>query len=576
MKIHFFGASQTVTGSCYLLETNDTRVLIDCGMFQGSKVIKELNYADFPFQPQNLNAVILTHAHIDHSGLIPKLIKKGYKGVIYATRETIELCAVMLPDSGHIQEMEVMIKNRKAMRANQPLLEPVYTVEDANAVRKHFQAVTYGEKITISPSVAFIYVDAGHILGSAHVIVSITENGVIKNIAFSGDIGTADQPYIEDPEGIDTACDSDNVRSVKDACVIVMETTYGDRNHPDKSHRLEEMARIINQAYQKGGNIIIPAFAIERTQDILYYFNQLQAENMIPVKPIYIDSPLAVAATRIFEKDTRNFDDESRTLLERGHNPLNMKNLHFSESTEDSIRLNAIKGGAVIISASGMADAGRIRHHLKHNLWRSDSTVIFVGYQAEGTLGRLLIDGAEEVVIHGEKVAVNADIVNLKGFSAHADQRELLDWLKFAARNAQEIILVHGEARVLQTFSALVEEQLDKKPIIPELGECISFTDNHIERDKPTKPWLKTIKERMDRTKEVQMTDYPQHPVAAGRKIKRSRRVILSEYKNSYARLQKNLTRFITTGKRNNDYEMMIETFNQIANMLNQKRKSNE
>lgn len=579
MKLYFYGASQTVTGSCYLIETQDTRVLIDCGMFQGSRVIKELNYSEFPFDPGSLDAVILTHAHIDHSGLIPKLTKKGYIREIYATPETIELCSVMLPDSGHIQEMEIMIKNRKAMRANLPLLEPIYNVEDAVNTQKYFKPVAYQERVTISPTVSFIFVDAGHILGSAHVIVSVRENDITKNIAFSGDIGTTGQPYIEDPEGIETACSTENVKGVADACVIIMETTYGDRNHPDKSQRMEDMARIINRAYQKGGNIVIPAFAIERTQDILYYLNKLQSGKKIPPMPIYIDSPLAVAATRIFGKNTRNFDKESQSFLENGQSPFKMENLHFSETTEDSIRLNAIKGGAIIISASGMADAGRIRHHLKHNLWRSDSTVIFVGYQAEGTLGRLLIEGASEITIYGEKVAVNAEIVNFKGFSAHADQAELLNWLKFAGRKAEEIILIHGEVSALETFSGLVEESLGKKPIIPELGECIMLTEHHTERIKPPKPWLKAIEERIgfEASKAQRQLAQPQKIAGKypGKRMQRSRRVILSELKNSYARLQRNLTQYIANGKRNNNYEMMIRTFEQISDMLTQKGRDN-
>jgi len=571
MKICFYGASETVTGSSYLVETDGFRLLVDCGMFQGSKAIKELNYGDFPYNPQTIDAVILTHAHIDHSGLLPKLIKSGYGGPIFATPETIDFCSVMLPDSGHIQEMEIERKNRKRARANQPLLDPIYTAQDGLDAIKAFIPVKYGESLLLSPQLSALFYDAGHILGSAHVVLSLVEGQKTKKILFSGDIGTANQPFIEDPTNI------------TEADLIIMETTYGDRTHTDKAHRLEILADVINKAHAKGGNIIIPAFAIERTQDILFYLQKLQKDGKIPVLPIYIDSPLAVAATRIFRKNTENFDDESTALIEEGTNPLTMENLHFSETTDDSIKLNEITHGAIIISASGMADAGRIKHHLKHNLWRPNATVVFVGYQAEGTLGRRLIEGAKEVTIHGESISVNATIARLPGFSGHADQTELLQWVKAAAVKAENIVLVHGEESAIAEFSGLIEQSLGRKPIIPELGECIDFTRTEVVRTKPEKPWLQVMEEKVSQA--LQESTYDQSRICFDVKSpesryadskyadaksaqKRTRRILLSEVNHSYTRLRKNLKNFVNSARSEKDYALLIEMFEKISKLL--------
>ena len=560
MKICFYGASETVTGSSYLLEIEGYRLLIDCGMFQGTKTIKELNYGDFPYDARTIDAMILTHAHIDHSGMIPKLIKNGYRGSIYATPETIEFCSVMLPDSGHIQEMEVERKNRKRTRADQPLLKPIYTAQDGLDAIKSFIPVKYKESLLLKPQISAMFYDAGHILGSAHVVLSVTEGQETKKILFSGDIGTANQPFIEDPTPI------------KEADLIIMETTYGNRKHTDKSNRLDILADVINTAVDKGGNIIIPAFAIERTQDVLYYLQQLQSEGRIPVLPIYIDSPLAVNATKIFRKNTENFDDESTALIEKGFNPLMMENLKFSETTEESIRLNTITSGTIIISASGMADAGRIKHHLKHNLWRPNATVIFVGYQAEGTLGRRLIDGAKEITIHGEKISVNANIARLPGFSSHADQDELLAWVKHAGVDSDHIILVHGESSALEEFAGLIEQNLGKKPIIPVLGECIDFKDGKTNRVKPEKPWLETIQEKVSQLDEgaawEKRTTYSESKYSSKRSERSERRILLSEINHSYTKLRKSLKIFVDDARSDRDYERIIATFEKISKFL--------
>lgn len=563
MKIHFYGASEIVTGSSYLVETSNFRLLIDCGMFQGSKIIKELNYGEFPYDPKTIDAVVLTHAHIDHSGLIPKLIKNGYTGKIYATPETIDLCSVMLPDSGHIQEMEIERKNRKRTRAGLPPLNPIYTSQDGYDAIKSFCPLRYHEKISLSPTITVELVDAGHILGSAHVILNISEENYRKRVVFSGDIGTRGQPFIEDPSRI------------KDADLIIMETTYGNRLHTDKSKRLDILADTINSAYALGGNIIIPAFAIERTQDILYYLQQLQESNRIPVLPIYIDSPLAVAATKIFEKHPENFDKETLELIKNGKNPLSMGNLHFSETTEDSIKLNNITGGAIIISASGMADAGRIKHHLKHNLWRHNATVLFVGYQADGTLGRRLLEGAKEVTIHGERIAVNAQIKPLPGFSAHADQLELLNWVAETGSKSENIILVHGESDSLRVFSNLVEKKLGKKPIIPVLGETIELKENQVVRTVPEKPWLEAIEERLVEAAESQISEkvLDIRSIQTQKTAAEEQKILLSQVNYSYSRLLKTLKQIFNKAKKDKNYAMLIETFDKIFAMLEEIKK---
>lgn len=561
MKICFYGASQEVTGSSFLVETPDTRILIDCGMFQGSKAIRELNFGLFPFDPKSIDAVILTHAHIDHSGLIPKLIKNGYAGSIYTTQETIKLLSIMLPDSGHIQEMEIETKNRKRFRAGLPKLEPIYTAEEGLNAIQSFVPVKYEEIRSLSETISFHLFDAGHILGSAHIVLTVKEGNTTKKIVFSGDIGTDGQPYVEDPTKIEAVN------------YVVMETTYGDKLHIGKETRLDALAEVINSTYEKGGNVVIPAFAVERTQDILYYLQQLQSEKRIPVLPIYVDSPLAVAATRIFEQNTDNFDQESQNLIFGANNPLTMANLRFSETTEDSMRLNSINGGAIFISASGMADAGRIKHHLKHNLWRSNATVVFVGYQAEGTMGKRLLEGVQEVTIHGERIAVKARIVNLRGFSAHADQNELLDWVKAAGKYAQNIILIHGEGDAITTFSSLVEQNLGIKPLVPELGECLEFIDNNVISTKPENPWLKVLEEKVAST-EHEATRVPIEQKFTGKKLSSPRRkVLLSEVSNAYSNVLKVLKNFVDKAKGEKDYQVLMDAFEEITGILNEMKK---
>ncbi|NLU10878.1 MAG: MBL fold metallo-hydrolase [Tepidanaerobacter acetatoxydans] len=469
MKISFHGACKTVTGSCYMIETEDTKLLLDCGMFQGSKDLKERNYGEFNFAPNEIDYVILTHAHIDHSGLIPKLVKKGFKGTIISTKATTDLCSIMLPDSGHIQELEVERKNRKLSRAGEPLIEPIYNHLDAKRSLMHFSTLDYDLKVDLTPTISVRFRDAGHILGSSIVELWIKENSSETKLVFSGDIGNLNQPIIKDPTVIEKAD------------YLIMETTYGNRIHKNLGDKQELLLQIIKSTFLKGGNVIIPAFAVERTQDVLYYLGKLDLEGRLPECKIYVDSPLAISASEIFRVSINYFDEETKAAFDKiWQSPGILKRIVMTRSEEDSIKLNNIKTGAIIISASGMCDAGRIKHHLKHNLWREESSIVFVGYQAPGTLGRQIIDGVKQVRIHGEQIAVNAQIHNLEGFSGHADQKALLHWFDSFKQKPKEVFLVHGEPEGMEVFKNLLLEKYDIKAYTPEFNQSFDLKHGEV------------------------------------------------------------------------------------------------
>ena len=447
MKLSFFGADQCVTGSCHCLEVNGKKILVDCGLQQGRD---EVSNAEFPFAAGSVDYVLITHAHIDHSGRVPMLIKQGFRGQILTTRLTADLMDIMLLDSAHIQESDAEWKNRKAARSGAPHVEPLYTIEDAAQVREYMTTCEYGQKVELCEGVTVEFIDAGHLLGSASILVDATEGGVTKRLVFSGDIGNVDQPIIRDPS------------PVTGADYVVMESTYGDRNHTEVWSYTDDLARIIDETIGRGGNVVIPSFAVGRTQELLYFIREIKDKGLVTsVKdfPVYVDSPLAKKATTIFCGDLRGYlDEDALALVQDGTHMFNFPGLHLTETVEESKLLNMDKTPKVIISASGMCDAGRIRHHLKYNLWRGDSAVVFVGFQSPGTLGRNLLDGAPSVKLFGEEIAVRAKIVNFQGLSSHADHDHLVDWVKhFSPEKTTHVFIVHGDREVAPVFAETVK-----------------------------------------------------------------------------------------------------------------------
>ena len=447
MKLSFYGADQCVTGSCHCLEVGGKHILIDCGLQQGRD---EIDNASLPFHPGQIDYVLVTHAHIDHSGRIPLLIKQGFQGRILTTRLTAELLDIMLQDSAHIQESDAEYKNRKNQRAGRPMEEPLYTVEDAMRVREFMDTCEYGQQIHICDGVDAVFIDAGHLLGSASIRLTLTEGGETRIIVFSGDIGNVDQPIIRNPQFF-TGAD-----------YVVMESTYGDRNHTEVWSYTDDLAKIIDETIAKGGNVVIPSFAVGRTQELLYFIREIKDKGMVksdPDFPVYIDSPLAKKATTIFTGDLRGYLDEAALeLVQDGTHMFNFTNLRMTETSEESKMLNMDPTPKVIISASGMCDAGRIRHHLKHNLWRPECTVVFVGYQGEGTLGRALLEGVKSVKLFGEEIAVHAQIVNFQGLSSHADRNHLLSWIQaIQALKPQHVFVVHGDREVAPFFAKTIQ-----------------------------------------------------------------------------------------------------------------------
>lgn len=459
MKIQFCGASTGVTGSCHLITTENHKILLDCGQFQGGKAQEALNYEEFPFDPAEIDFMILSHCHIDHCGRIPLLVKRGFKGDIYCTDACADLLGVMLKDSGYIHEKEAEWQNRKNERNGRPFVEPLYTYNDSLASMKYVKPVLYDQLIEPVEGVKICFNDAGHILGSAITELWITEGENVSKVVFSGDLGVMDRPILRNPT------------IIKKADYVIMETTYGNRLHPENAMDVKKLMNIIRDTAARGGTTVIPAFAVGRTQELIYELNRVidndseyrkDFENL----KVYIDSPMATTATEVFRRNAQVFDDETKEFILRGDNPLDFKNLKFTRTSEESMKLNASKEPKVIISASGMCEAGRIRHHLKHNLWDARNSIVFVGYQAEGSLGKMIVEGAKEVTLFGEKISVKAQIHNLQGFSGHADKEGLMEWLGGFQKEPKHIFLVHGETKAKEDFAESVKKELGYAPVV--------------------------------------------------------------------------------------------------------------
>lgn len=474
MKLKFTGgAGGILTGSCHYIEYAGRKMLLDCGLFQGRSETEKLNENEFPFNPAEIDYLLLSHAHIDHSGRIPLLVKKGFKGKIFASNPTYDLCTIMLMDSAHIQETEAQWKTEKALRKGEEPILPLYTTEDAQNSLSFFKPVLYEQYEEIDENLTVRFVDAGHILGSSIIEMWFKENGNTTKVVFSGDLGMKNKPIIRDPEIIEKAD------------YLIIESTYGDRLHDSSDERVEKLANTILKTIRNKGTVVIPSFAVGRTQEIIYELNEhydgeSEFKQEFDKINVYIDSPLASKATEIFKKNAHVFDETSRDKIMSGDNPLEFKNLHFTQTVDESKALNISTEPKVIISASGMCNAGRIRHHLKHNLWRKNATVIFVGYMAEGTLGRLLKDGLKEVKLFGEEIVVNADIVSIDGFSGHADQNGLLEWLSGFKEGPKKVFIIHGEETSKQTFSKKIKERFNYETIIPLMNSEYLIENNDV------------------------------------------------------------------------------------------------
>ncbi len=472
MKLTFLGAAHEVTGSRFLLEACGKRVMIDYGMEQGVDVYEN---APLPVAAGQIDFVLLTHAHIDHSGYLPLLYKQGFQGQVFATEATMDLCKIMLLDSAHIQEMDAEWKNRKAQRSGRNMEEPLYTQQDAMGVCALFQACKYKTMVQVCEGIEIRFVDVGHLLGSASIEVFVTENGQKEKLVFSGDIGNVRQPLLKDPEYI------------AEADYVVMESTYGDRSHGPVPDYIGNLSRILQATFDRGGNVVIPSFAVGRTQEMLYFIRQIKQEKRIKGHegfPVYVDSPLAIEATNVFTENTLECADEDTVaLIRQGVNPISFEGLKVAVSADESKLINEDATPKVIISASGMCEAGRIRHHLKHNLWRPECTVLFVGYQSNGTLGRSLVDGAQEVKIFGEPIGVKASIEKLDNISGHADNAGLMKWVGSFGNTPKHVFVVHGEDEVCEVFAARVRDELRLVVSAPYNGERWDLTQGVLEQE---------------------------------------------------------------------------------------------
>ena len=499
MKITFLGATRTVTGSNYLVEAAGKKFLVDFGMWQGNAELEERNGDPFEYDPKGIDFMLLTHAHIDHSGRIPKLYNEGFRNRIYAHKATCDLCALMLPDSGHIQEMEAEWKNRKRMRKGEKERPPLYTAEEAAKCLEIFEPVQYDEIIEITPQIHVRFNDAGHMLGSSIIEVWVEENGKKTKTVFSGDLGNNDIPLLDSPTMIE---DADN---------LVMESTYGSRLHMKNNEKAEMFLNIVSETLDNGGTVVIPSFAVGRTQEILYEINKLKEQHKEDVEfkrkyktimnsSVYVDSPLAISATEVFRENTNLFEPEVKEEILKGDNPLEFPGLQFTRTADESKALNEDERPSIIISASGMCDVGRIKHHLKHNLWNPKSTILFVGYQAPGTLGYDIVNGAKKVKIFGEEIAVNARIEYIEGYSGHADQEGLMNFIYSFIQKPKHIFLVHGEPTSQDVFKDKIETETKIPVLIPEFGETYELDNINVEMTHK-------IERKIDKTVRVEILE---------------------------------------------------------------------
>ena len=476
MNITFLGAAKTVTGSNFLVEAAGKKFLVDCGMYQGKATLEMENSEEFLYDVSEIDFMLLTHAHIDHSGRIPKLYNEGYRGPIYAHRATVDLCSIMLPDSGHIQETEVEWKNRKRLRAGLEPLPPLYTAEEAEKCLEIFKPLEYDTIVDVADNIQVRYNDAGHMLGSSIIEIWVTENGKTEKIVFTGDLGNNDIPLLDSPT------------MIEDADYLVMESTYGSRLHMRNDDKAKIFLDVVSETLDHGGRVVIPSFAVGRTQEILYEIDKIKDSHkddeefqrkyqQLMKTPVFVDSPLAISATEVFKKNTDLFEEEVQEKLRHGDHPLEFPGLQFTRTPDESKALNETYYPSIIISASGMCDIGRIKHHLKHNLWNPASTILFVGYQAPGTLGRTIVDGADKVKIFGEEISVNARVEYIEGYSGHADQEWLLNFVYSFIKKPKHIFLVHGEEESEEVLKGLIEKNTEIPVTIPSFGEKYEVAD---------------------------------------------------------------------------------------------------
>ena len=475
MKITFLGATKTVTGSNFLVEAAGKKFLVDCGMWQGREDIEIQNGEDFEYNPAEIDFMLLTHAHIDHSGRIPKLYNEGFRNKIYAHKATCDLCTLMLPDSGHIQEAEIEWKNRKRIRKGEKELPPLYTAEDALKSLEVFEPVKYDEIVEITPDIHVRFNDAGHMLGSSIIELWVKEDGKETKTVFTGDLGNNDIPLLSEPTMIESTD------------YLVMESTYGSRLHLRNEEKAKMFLDIVSETLDNGGTVVIPSFAVGRTQEILYEINKLKdiitdeefkrRYKTLMKSPVYVDSPLAISATEVFKENMELFDEETQAQIMQGDNPLEFPGLEFTRTADESKALNEDPKSSIIISASGMCEVGRIKHHLKHNLWNPKSTILFVGYQAPGTLGYSIVNGAKKVKIFGEEIAVNARIEYIEGYSGHADQEGLMNFIYSFITKPKHIFLVHGEPESQDILQAKIEEERKIGVTVPEFGETYELNE---------------------------------------------------------------------------------------------------